>query len=449
MLNLRERTNLISWESLSPQRNLKKVDELSAKYQLTDVEGFLVLYGKEGQTTHEFIPVKDLFEDTSTQDTRRFAFKGEAAFTKALTYLSEGKTKSVVYFTQGNGELDFNDRSSTRPDVGMGEVTDHLGKGNYEVKPLTFDAGKPKVPEDADIVVIARPRSEIPAEVVNALRKFVAGESKKKGRLFILLDVVPTREGKMAKTGLEPLLAEYGVQAGSDRLLALANARNPLDLTTITNGQSNNPIAKAFYPPGGFGVTPFFFNDVRAVMPLPSNPNAPPKYSVETLMLAPLRQNLTYAQADLNADPDVVANQLRELAKQDQDKFFEKLVQRTPSVAVTVSDSKNAPPPIPGHDFMKGGESKPLMVVFGDATWISNKAMATDEGANNYDLFVSCVNWLRERPDIGVQAVDEKTRSVYRLSEDISITRLLIMPVMLLLVTVMCLGTGIWIVRRR
>jgi hypothetical protein len=447
MHNLREQTNQISWESLSPQGNLKKVDDLASKYQLTDPMGLLVVYGKEGQQTHEFIPRKDLYEDTSTQDSPRFAFKGEGAFTKALTYLSEGKTKSVVYFTQGNGELEFGDRSTTRPDVGMGEVVDRLGKGNYDVKSLTFDAAKPKVPDDADIVVVARPKTEMPAAVVNALRAFAAGDGKKKGKLFILMDVVPMRDGKMARTGLEPLLAEYGVQVGDDRLIAVAN-RNPLDLSTITNPRGNNPIARAFYPQGGFGVVPFRFTDARSVTPLPANPNAPSKSNAETLMLAPPNQYIV-AEPNLAADPDVVAGQLRELAQQNEDKFVEKILRQAPSVAVTVSDNKNVPPQIPGHDFMKGGEAKPLMVVFGDASWISNTAIASRNGADNYDLFVSCVNWLRERPDIGVQAVDDKTRAQYRLPENISATRLLIMPVMLLLVTVMCLGTGIWIVRRR
>jgi hypothetical protein len=448
MNNLREQTNQITWESLSPQGNYRKVEELANKYQLTDPMGLLVVYGKEGQTSHEFIPRKDLYEDTSTQDSVRFAFKGEAAFTKALTYLSEGKTKSVVYFTQGSGELDFNDHSATRPDVGMGEVTGRLGKGNFEVKPLPFDVAKPKVPEDADIVVVARPRTEMSAAAVSALRTFAAGEGKKRGKLIILLDVVPMRDGKMAKTGLEPLLAEYGVQAGDERLLAVAH-KNPLELIAVTNPQGSNPIAKAFYPPGGFAPTVFLLSDVRTVTPVPSNPNAPPKYAPEILLLVPPRRQLIYAQADLNADSDVVANQLRELFKQDQDKFFDKLLPQAPSVAVVVSESKNAPPPIPGHDFMKPGESKPLMVVFGDATWISNTAMAARNGADNYDLFVSCVNWLRERPDIGVQAVADKTRAEYRLPPEISATRLLIMPVMLILVTVICLGTGVWIVRRR
>jgi hypothetical protein len=445
MNNLREQTNLITWESLSPQINLKKVDDLANKYQLTDPKGLLVVYGKEPQTTHEFIPSKDLFEDTSSQDTTRFAFKGEAAFTKALTYLSEGKTKSVVYFTQGNGELDFSDRSATRPDAGMGEVTDRLGKGNYEVKPLTFDAAKPKVPDDADIVIVARPRMEMPAAVVTALRTFAAGDTKKKGKLFILLDVVPTRDGKMAKTGLEPLLAEYGVKVGDDRLIAVGND-NPLDLLTIANPRGNNAIARAFSGRTILDIVRFRFSDARSVTPMPPNPNAPAKYNNEILMLAPPDQYIV-AEPNLSADPDVVAGQLRELAKQSEEKFFDKILHQAPSLAVIVSDNKNVPPPIPGHDFMKGGESKPLMVVFGDASWITNTAMAG--GAYNYDLFVSCVNWLRERPDIGVQAVDDKTRALYRLPEEVTFTRLLIMPVMLLLVIVMCLGTGVWIVRRR
>jgi hypothetical protein len=113
-----------------------------------------------------------------------------------------------------------------------------------------------------------------------------------------------------------------------------------------------------------------------------------------------------------------------------------------------VSESKNAAPPIPGHEGLRG-ESQPRLVVFGDATWVSNQAIAGRNGRDNYDLFASCVNWLRERPDVGAQPIPDKTREEYKLPPDASLVRLVITPILMLLMTVICLGTGVWIVRRR
>lgn len=441
--SLREHTNRITVETLSPDINFKEVDALVAKYQLTDPRGLLVVYGTDPNTSFEFIPRKDLYTDTSTEDTRRFVFKGESAFTKALTYLSEGKTKPVVYFTQGHGELDFNDRDAQRPDKGIGLVADKLGQASYEPKALTFEVEKPKVPDDADIVVIARPRTEFSADTVAALRTFATGGGKKKGKLVILLDVVATRDGKMAQTGLEPFLAEFGVQVGNDRLLAMRN-RNPLELIAVTNPKGNNPIARAFFPEDSIQPVVFSVTDARTVSPAPQNPGAPARYTAEMLLFA-VPDLLIVPEANLNADPQTVAADLRKNTAQ----LRERLLQTPQSLAVTVSETKSAAPPIPGHEFMGGGESQPRMVVFGDASWVSNSEIASRVGQNNYDLFASCVNWLRERPDVGAQAVADKTRAEFRLPPDVGGMRLLLLPVTLILLTVVCLGTGVWIVRRR
>jgi hypothetical protein len=432
----------ITWETLSRDLNFKQVEELVKKYQLTDPTGLIVEYGTKPNTTFEFIPRKDLGADIGTEDTSRFSFKGESALSNALTYLVAGKTKSIIYFTQGNGELDYNDRTPDRPDKGIGEIVDRLGKSNYDVKPLTFEVANPKVPDDADVVVVARPTAELPAGVVSALRSYAAGNGKKKGNLFILFDVVPTRDGKMARTGLEPLVTEFGVNVGNDRLLAM-RSRNPLEVITIPNPKGSNPIARAFMPEGSFQAVPFRLTDVRTVTPAPPNPGAPSPYTAEPLLLA-LPEQLLVAEPDLNADVEVIASQLRE----NQDKLFEKIIQRAPSVAVTVSENSGAAPQIPGHEFMKQ-EGRPRMVVFGDASWASNREVEGRNGADNYDLFLSCVNWLRERPDLGTQAIEAKTRSEYRLPDKAYTTRLLLEPVALILLSVISLGTGVWVVRRR
>ena len=59
------------------------------------------------------------------------------------------------------------------------------------------------------------------------------------------------------------------------------------------------------------------------------------------------------------------------------------------------------------------------------------------------------MNWLRGRPDIGTQPIEAKTRSEYRLPDKAYTTRLLLLPVGLILLSVVFLGTGVWVVRRR
>jgi hypothetical protein len=459
MQNCREVTNLISWESLSPQINMNAVIALEKKYPITS-EGLLVLYGDEGKQVAEFIPRKDLSSTDRGGETPRVTFKGEAALTKTLTYLAEGKTKPVVYFTQGHGEFKFDDQAN-RPgqDEGfadmvrkmsesMSVVVKRIGQSNFDVKPLTFDAKGPKVPDDADVVVIARPVTEFSSGEIAALRKFATAGDKKKGKLFILFDVVPTSDGKMAKTGLEGLAAEFGVQVGNDRIIAVG-ART-LDgirilpqgaLLVNANPNSSNRIAKKFAAPGK-SPSIFIFNEARPVSALPQAPGGG-RYTVEDLIVLSVpNDQRVMTDSDLNADPDDVAARVRnndaELAKRE--------LAEPPSFAVAVSEGDGAAPQIPGHDFMKR-ETKPRALVFGDAGWASNVGIA--QRGESYDLFVSCLNWLYERPEIGVQAVADKVREEYRLPRDVSGVRLLLSPVLYILVTVVCAGTGVWIVRRR
>jgi hypothetical protein len=447
--NCREITNRLSWETLSPEINLNAVRDLKKKYPVVEY-GLLVVYGTDPDTIAEFIKENDLSSVTGTGETSRFVFKGEAALAKALTSVSEGKIKPVIYFTQGHGEFKLDERGSDRSDEGLGEATQRLSQANFEVKPLNFELKKPKVPDDGDIVVIARPLTEFTAEEAAALRSFEAGEGKKKGKLLILLDVVPTREGKMAPTGLESLLAEYGVQVGNERLISAEalfrgiSRLSPLSVLVIAKQHSTNRIAQKFSPPNERPVA-FIFRDVRTVSPLPQNPAAPPKYTVEELLQTPSPNSWpVIAEADLNTDPEDV---LSRLSKDQEAAIIKRVLQPSPCIAVAVTESKDALSQIPGHEGMRGGESQPRMLVFGDASWAGNREI--NERGENYDLFVSCLNWLHERPEIGTQAVADKVRAEYHLPVDVGGMRLLLMPVLLILLSVVCVGTGVWVVRRR
>ena len=66
-----------------------------------------------------------------------------------------------------------------------------------------------------------------------------------------------------------------------------------------------------------------------------------------------------------------------------------------------------------------------------------------------YDLFSSCLSWLREQSDIGkFVPVKESPHYILRIPES-DHNRLRFLPLGLMLLAVVGLGIGVWVVRRR
>src|SRR5262249_20644504 len=152
-------------------------------------------------------------------------------------------------------------------DEGCGVLKQRLETSNYVVRGLRFSpaagaAGSTpdivtsnRVPDDAAIVVIAGPREPLPDYALKALREYMTptDPAKKQGKLMVMLDTTlsPDKSG-LVRTGLEPLLAEFGVQAGNNRVLQLrAQAtRTPTEVIATANPdegvRTQNPIAAAF-----------------------------------------------------------------------------------------------------------------------------------------------------------------------------------------------------------
>jgi hypothetical protein len=440
-----------TWEELSRDRNPAEIIELMRKYNVPDSEGVLIVYGTDPKVATDFIKHSDLAETNPMDESgRRFVFKGENALLNSLTYLASGKTKATVYFTQGSGELAYNERSTQRLDVGLGALIDELDRVSYQTRELNVTPTMDKIPDDADIVVIARPMQPMPDSFVKALRQYLRndrGKDKKKGKVVVLFDVV-LEGGKdtMVRTGLEGLMSEYGVKVGDNQILSplpeLSRFRaTPLDITGVADSHSSTAIARAFSNEAEGTVSAFHFYRARTVEAVKSPPGTPSSNAAENLIVTPRFPPLVL-QTDLRADPIALVNELR----RDQNKLQERISQQPLSVAVTVTEGKT-PAPIPGHEFM-AKEGQPRMVVFGDATWISNRGLMQGT-PNNFNLFVSCLSWLVERPDLG-ERVPPSQHDLYRLKAPPgSGTRLLFLPGILLVVGVLALGLGVWVVRRR
>jgi hypothetical protein len=436
----------LSWEQLSRDRNRGALQELIDKYQIPDSEGVLVVYGTEPNTVHDFIKSSDLFESKMTEDpSQRFIFKGESALLNSLTFLSSGKSKAVVYFTQGSGELDFKETRADRLDVGIGALVEDLNRANYQARELTVTPDTDKVPDDADIVVVARPREEMPAKFLTALRDYLKGTKRKdnkKGKLMVLFDVVQRGgKGSLVRTGLEALVGEYGVRVGDNRVINPSNAREPLLVEVIANPLGKNPIARAFSNEAE-GWTPFVFYGARTVDPASANPQNPAPAPTETLIIAhPTRRYLI--DSELNASPTGLVAELRRMSPE---QARDKLTSQPPSLAVAVTEGK-APPPIPNHEFM-AQEGQPRLIVFGDASWASN-ALEQQVAPFHFNLFVSCLSWLAERADIGTR-VPPTQHDLYRIkAAPGSGWRIILLPSALMILGVLGLGIGVWVVRRR
>ena len=88
------------------------------------------------------------------------------------------------------------------------------------------------------------------------------------------------------------------------------------------------------------------------------------------------------------------------------------------------------------------------MVVFGDASWISNRLLQ-QATPNNFNLFASSLSWLVERADIGTR-IPPTQHDLYQLkAPPNSGMRLLLLPGLLMMLGVLALGVGVWVVRRR
>jgi hypothetical protein len=439
--NCRTQTDKLSYEVVPlDASDQSRLLGLMQKYKLSDPQGLLVVVGKDDKTQHQFIKVDELASRGGMRD--GYVYSGENALVNALTFLIEGKV--TVYFTQGAGELELNPAGFGAADAGLRTLQSRLTeRKNFTVKELKLGpGGERRVPSDADVVVVARPTRPLAPGAVDALRDYMRGTAKK-GKLILLLDpvvAVQNNASTFLATGLEPLLAEFNVRAGGDVILTLSGG-NPKQIQAVTNPRSTNPVARAFYP-HPLLRTVFTFTNASTVDAL--NRAGGGATTVEQLVLVPPDQEI-WAEKDASRDPAGLAAALRK----DPDKAEKVLSQQPLCLAVAVSEGGggNLPRDRAHASLVK---ETPRLVVFGNADWVDDQALRGAKGQANYDLFTSCLSWLRERPTVGKTTIGPKERKVYDLNvPETARDRLLYLPLGLMVLAVLGIGCGVWVVRRR
>lgn len=131
----------------------------------------------------------------------------EEKLTNALVKLGR-EGKRVVYVVQGHGEHELDSSERT----GFSEAKSALERANYEVKPLAL-AREGKVPDDAAVVVIAGPRTDLLAPEIDALDGYV----KRGGKLLVMANPTIVTGGQDA--ALRAFVGRYGIELGQDLVI--------------------------------------------------------------------------------------------------------------------------------------------------------------------------------------------------------------------------------------
>ena len=305
-----------------------------------------------------------------------------------------------------------------------------LAKSNTEVKPLRLDPAAPVVPDDASVLVVVDPREAFTPEEVAALRTYMnkPRSNGKKGKLILAAGPVPKADKTgTLDTGLDPLLAEFGVTPDNKFLLGqrvgqfgfgdfvvypeatATRAEHPVAMELAEGALFTNCRVLNTGPAGSYAANPIGFS-------VPERrgtwfENDPPTNPQELF-------------AGIAASPDV-----RKL------KRFSGNGQWPLVVAVSQPGERGAKPDEQPKDAAR-------VVVFG-----SGDAFSDGKGGGNAALLASAVDWLRERPPVA--AVASKPYGVYKPLRAADTTALLWLPVGITLLSVVGLGLGVWSYRRK
>jgi len=319
-------------------------------------------------------------------------------------------TERRVYVLQGHGEKDPND---TERD-GYSAVSESLRRDNYLVEPLVL-AQLNDVPDDATVVLIAGPTTDVLPAEVEALRRYLG----RAGKLMIMLD--PQVGPQTAPLpNLESLVREWGIDPGNNVVVDVSGATNEPSIAVA-----------ATYP-------------VHAITD-----------GFATLTIYPLARSVEPIEGgtDGHLAQSIVETSPQSWAEADLESL-------TSDAGVTMDDaSGDRPGPIPLGAAVSArveasadpgaatdsDEPTPetRVVVFGDSDFASN---AYGGVPGNVNLFANAISWLAQQENlIAIRPVDPEDRRVTMTPRQQTLT----MAVSVFFLPALVFGAGIFTWWRR
>lgn len=413
----------ITVRPLSSVSDTREINALAAKYPSMPIKedlGILLVLG-EDEKRASFVSFTELVK---SQGQGKLVFEGEGRLVRELLFLADNKSKTVVYVTQGSGEMGLMP-PRRQTDITMSVMAEKLGMINCDVRPLMFDDKVKEVPADAGLVIVANPTSSLSKEAVAAITAYAnpADPQKPKGKLLILAGPNRSADGKsVSATGLDPLLANWMITLGPDQIYGEQFDRNPRSIAfpiVTAHPDSTSPVAREL------ANRPFLLPGARVVRSMPSAPGQP-------VQVEPLLETKAGTKTFLDV-PDFNSAYLTytELPGNASLRTSKQFGTEPRVVAVTVR-----------------GENATRAIVVGSGDIFSDQWLKQIQPASYVvELFAAMVDALRDRP--AVSSLASKQYGTYLPPGDEHMTRMFWLPILLVPLVVAAIGVGVWVVRRK
>lgn len=387
-----------SVRTIDPDRNPAEAQSLVDRYQVTQLNVVVFDSGDD----RRIVEGTDLAEyDYSGyqygEGPKMTGFKGEQAFTGAILELAEERKPSML-FTTGHGEVELDDFSER----GLSQAQEMLGRDNFEIGSWA-SLGKPEVPAGTDLLVIAGPTVRFTEPEADTLRRYLV----EGGRLLALLDPQLSDSGALGSTGLEPLLAEFGLEIGGDLVVDPAN---PLPFygaeTIFVDSYGDHPITRSLDQ-----------TQVPVIFPLARSVRRSGEVEGFTATELLKTSDEGWGETDMTS--------LRQVERGAGD------LEGPVALGVAVQAARGEEGAAADGAAESAAESlarETRLVVFGDSTFASNGQLGN---VGNSVLLANSMNWLVERESL--VAIPPKEPEQVRLSLDSSQLSLLTWTVLGLL----------------
>jgi len=307
-----------------------------------------------------------------------------------------------VYFLQGHGEKEPN---RTERD-GYSAVSGSLRRDNYMVERLVLAQMK-EVPDDATVVLIAGPTTDLLDTEAEAIRRYLA----RAGKLMVMVDPLLGPQA-MPLPNLEGIVKEWGVTLGNNVVVDLSGATNDPSIAVAAT-YPMHAITERF-------ATLTIYPLARSITPVEGGVNGRTAQTiVETSRQSWAEANLASLSGEAGVSMDEASGD------------------KVGPVQLGVAVSSTSEPPAANPSKPATGETlKPetRVVVLGDSDFPSN-AYAGVPG--NMNFFANAISWLAQQENLiairPTEAQDRRVTMTARQQTGVFWASIVVMPALVFL----------------